>query len=128
MKKAMALILLVVVLACLVSCKNSVSNPCDLASGTYYASGDYQEFMVPYVQLDFEENSFSMGMGTILSYAEHGTFTIKDNRLTATTQSGNSVFEIKDDRTLVLIEVNITGWELPENIEFVYQQDNGNVQ
>ena len=27
-----------------------------------------------------------------------------------------------------LIEVNITGWELPENLEFVYQQDNGNVQ
>ncbi len=124
MKKAIALILLVIVCICLVSCKNSVSDPSDLASGTYYARGDYQEFMVPYVQLNFEDYSFSMGMGTILSYAEIGTFTVKDHRLTATTQNGKSVFEIKNDGTLVLIEVAVPDWDLPENLEFAYHQDN----
>ncbi|MBQ7380017.1 MAG: hypothetical protein IJW70_10130 [Clostridia bacterium] len=128
MKKAIPLILLVVVCICLVSCKNSVSNPCDLASGTYYASGDYQEFMVPYLQLDFEDYSFSMGMGAIISYAEHGTFTVKDNRLTTTTPNGKAVFEIQNDSTLILIEENYSWWEFPENLEFVYHRDNGNAQ
>ena len=127
MKKAITLILLVIVCICLVSCKNSVSK-CELASGTYYASGNYEEFLVPYVQLDFEDYSFSMGMGAIISYEEHGTFTVADNRLTATTQLGKAVFEIKNDSTLVLIEQNIPAWELPENLEFVYHRDNSNAQ
>jgi hypothetical protein len=128
MKKAIAFILLAIVCICHVSCKNSVSDPSDLSSGIYYASGNYEEFMVPYLLLDFEDYSFSMSMGAIVSYAEHGTFTVKDNRLTATTQNGKSVFEIKNNSTLVLIEEDIFAWELPENLEFVYHQDNSSTQ
>jgi hypothetical protein len=38
------------------------------------------------------------------------------------------VFEIKNNSTLVLIEEDIFAWELPENLEFVYHQDNSSTQ
>ena len=83
----------------LVGC-NSIS----LKSGYYYVDGEYEEFATPYVKLNFDDNSFAFGEGTILSYAERGRFQIKGERITASTQNTTFIFEIKDSSSIILID------------------------
>lgn len=95
-----------------------------LTSGNYYLVGDYEEHMTPCLWLDMDENTFALGAGVAVSYAEHGSFEINDGKLTATSQSTTFVFEIKDSQTLVLIDSGDKEFlQLPENAEFVFKED-----
>lgn len=93
-------------------------------SGNYYAIGDYEEFMTPYLWLDTSENRFGFSGGSIISYAEHGTYEIADSKLIATTQSTTFEFEIKDENTLVLTDNgNSDYFKIPNNTQFVFSND-----
>ncbi len=79
-------------------------NSYNLRSGYYFLVGDYEEGVTPYVNIDYKDNSFTFGEGLILSYAEHGSFTVQDERMTATTQNTTFVFEIKNSSLIILID------------------------
>ena len=91
MKKFMIILLALTLLFGLVGC-----NSINLKSGYYYVGGEYEEFATPYVKLNFDDNSFAFGEGTILDYAERGSFQIKGEKITASTQNTTFIFEIKD--------------------------------
>ena len=99
MKKLLIMVLTLTFLFGLVGC-NSIS----LKTGYYYVDGEYEEFATPYVKLNFDDNSFAFGEGTILSYAERGRFQIKGERITASTQNTTFIFEIKDSSSIILID------------------------
>ena len=99
MKKLLIMVLTLTFLFGLVGCSSI-----NLKSGYYYTVGEYEEFMTPYVKLNFDDNSFSFGEGTLLSYAERGSFEIKGERITASTQNTTFVFEIKDSSSIILID------------------------
>lgn len=108
--------LLVAIVGC--NANNSTITP---TSGTYYVTGDYEEDLTPYLWLDTKDNTFALGSGSVVSYAERGSFEIKDEKLIATSQNTTFVFEIKDKKTLVLIDNGDNEFfKLPNNAEFVY--------
>ena len=93
-------------------------------SGNYYAVGDYEDFLTPYLYLDPSENRFSLGPGSVISYAEYGTYEIIDSKLIATSQSTTFEFEIIDKNTFVLTDNgNNAYFKIPLNTEFVFSKD-----
>ncbi len=101
---------------------NTDTNP--VLSGNYYAVGDYEEMLTPYLWIDTNKKEFSLGAGSIVSYAEHGTYEIEDGRIIATSQSTTFEFEIKDKNTLALIDNgNNDYFKIPVNTQFVYSED-----
>ena len=109
MKRTVALFLSIIIIG-LTACQNTESDSCDLPSGTYYPFGTYymvgefEELMTPYLALNFEDHTFGMGAGALVSYQEYASFIVSDNRITATSQSTVFVFEIKDNNTLILVD------------------------
>ena len=86
--------------------------------------GEFEEFMTPYLSLNFEDHTFYMGAGAVVSYAERGSFVVKDNEITATSQSTVFVFEIKDKNTLILVDNGDNEYfKMPENSEYVFHHD-----
>lgn len=75
-----------------------------LISGNYYAVGDYEEMLTPYLCIDTDKNEFQFGAGMVVSYAEYGTYKVADGVMIATSESTTYRFEIKDAETLVLID------------------------
>ena len=73
-------------------------------SGSYYAVGDYEEMLTPYLSLDTDNNEFRFGAGSVVSYQEYGSYKIADGKIIATSQSTTFEFEIKDKNTLILID------------------------
>ena len=109
-----------VLLFLLVGCRSTV-----LESGYYYLVGEYDEFVTPYVILNFDDNSIAFGEGTIMSYAERGSFKITGERITASTQNTTFVFEIKDSSSIIMIDCG--GYEAfaeYEGLEFIYHGEN----
>lgn len=105
----------------LVACN---SNTVLLHSGNYYAVGDYEEFLTPYLWLDTSENRFSFGAGSVISYAENGTYEIVDSKIIATSQSTTFEFEIKDKNTLVLTDNgNNEYFKIPISTQFAFSKD-----
>ena len=95
-----------------------------LSSGTYYAVGDYEELLTPYLILNTDDQSFMLGAGAVFSYAEMGSFTTKENKVIAVSQDTTFTFEIKDSKTLVLIGSGDNDYfKLPEKTEFVLSGD-----
>ena len=95
-----------------------------MLSGNYYAVGDYEEMLTPYLWLDTNENRFSFGAGSIISYAENGTYELVDGKIVATSQSTTFKFEIKDQNILVLIDSGDNDFfKIPINTQFVYSED-----
>lgn len=120
MKRIFALCLLSVFL--FVGC-STVKTEVELISGTYYMVGDFEFGSVPYISLSMENGDFSMGEGSVYSFAEVGTFTIEAGILTATTDSGTFAFRIMDGNILVLADdggANFPGFS--ENAVFVYSE------
>ena len=119
MKKFMIILLALTLLFGLVGC-----NSINLKSGYYYVGGEYEEFATPYVKLNFDDNSFAFGEGTILDYAERGSFQIKGEKITASTQNTTFIFEIKDFSSITLIDCG--GYE-PfaeyEGSDFTYREN-----
>ena len=119
MKKSLIMVLTLTFLFGLVGCSSI-----NLKSGYYYMVGEYEEFSTPYVKLNFDDKSFAFGEGTLLSYAERGSFEIKGERITASTQNTTFVFEIKDSSSIILIDCG--GYE-PfteyEGSDFTYREN-----
>ena len=62
-----------------------------------------------------------MGAGSTVSFQAQGSFSIEGNSLVATTQISTFVFEIKDSKTLILIDNGDNEFfQLKENTEFIH--------
>jgi hypothetical protein len=110
------------VLLSLVGCNSDINT--SLLSGSYYAVGEYEEMLTPYFWLDTSKNEFQFGAGSIISYAEYGTYEIMDGKIIATSQSTTFEFEIRDENTLVLIDNGDNDYfKIPVNTQFVYSED-----
>ena len=124
MKKIVVAFLFVIVAVSFVACQNAQSDPCELPSGTYYMVGEFEELMTPYLALNFEDHTFRMGAGSLVSYQEYGSFIVSDNRITATSQSTVFVFEIKDNNTLLLVDNGDNEYfKMPNNSEYVFREN-----
>lgn len=123
MKRIICCLICLIVALSFVGC-NSIKNEEDLISGTYYMVGDFEEGLRPYVWLSVENRDFSMGAGSIISFAANGSFTIKEDTLVATTQIATFVFNITDSNTLVLVDNGDNEFfQLAENSTFVYSDN-----
>ena len=124
MKKIVVAFLSVIVAVSFVACQNAQSDPCELPSGTYYMVGEFEEMMTPYLALNFEDHTFRMGAGSLVSYQEYGSFIVSDNRITATSQSTVFVFEIKDNNTLILVDNGDNEYfKMPNNSEYIFREN-----
>ena len=105
MKRIMYTIICLVMLISLVCCNSRQDHTVRLSSGTYYAVGDYEKFLTPYLYIDTSNGTFRYGGGAVVSYAEYGTYTVQDRILVAVCQNQSQTyfFEIKDNQTLELI-------------------------
>jgi len=122
MKRVAVLFLAMFIAIGLTACQKTQSDPCDLSSGTYYMVGEFEEMMTPYLYLNFDDYTFSMGAGLLVSYAEIGSFVVEENKITATSQSTTFVFEIKDKNALVLVDNGDDEYfKMPEKAEFVFR-------
>lgn len=121
MKRIICCLICLLMLFSFVGC-NSDTTP--VLSGNYYAVGDYEKGLTPYVSLSLDDNTFSMGAGSLFSFAANGSFVIKEDTLVATTQIATFVFDITDSNTLVLVDNGDNEFFQPaENSEFVYSDD-----
>lgn len=124
MKKIIVAFFSVIVAVSFVACRNAQSDPCELPSGTYYMVGEFEEMLTPYLHLNFDDYTFSMGAGGVVSYAEIGSFVVKENKITATSQSTVFVFEIKDNNTLILVDNGDNEYfKMPNNSEYVFREN-----
>ena len=74
--------------------------------------------------LSIENGDFSMGAGSVVSFAANGSFTIKENTLIADTQIATFIFKIANSKTLVLIDNGDNEYfQLEENSQFVYSNE-----
>jgi hypothetical protein len=97
-------------------------NQTQVKQGSYYAVGDYEEMMTPYLSLNGDDHTFYLGAGALFSAAAYGTYEVKDSRLIAKSQVGTYVFEIMDSGSVVLIENGDNHFlQLPTYTEFVYK-------
>ncbi|MBQ2675978.1 MAG: hypothetical protein IJF54_01065 [Clostridia bacterium] len=121
MKRILCCLICLVMLFLFVGCN---SNTTPVLSGIYYVKGDFEEGLTPYVSLSLDDNTFSMGAGSLVSFAANGSFTIEEDTLVATTQIATFVFNITDSNTLVLVDNGDNEYfQLAENSEFVYSND-----
>lgn len=120
MKRFFILTFCLLFLLAFVGCNSSKSEE-KLISGTYYMQGDFDEGLTPYVSLSLEDGGFAMGAGSTVSFQAQGSFSIEGNSLVATTQISTFVFEIKDSKTLILIDNGDNEFfQLKENTEFIH--------
>jgi len=121
MKRIICFLICLLMLFSFVGCDSDTT---PVLSGSYYAVGDYEEMLTPYLWIDTDKNEFALGAGSIISYAEHGTYEIADGKVIATSQSTTFEFEIKDNNTLVLIDNGDNEYfKIPINTQFVYSED-----
>ena len=133
MKKILVLFVLIVICFSLCSCQDDgsyqddASDPCDLPSGMYYMVGDFEQPMIPYLYLDFDDHTFQSGAGIVVSYADYGSFTVKGTNIIATDQYNRIfVFEIADTNKLILVANGNSEYsDLPktEKYEYVLYQE-----
>ncbi|MBQ9106621.1 MAG: hypothetical protein IJY56_01875 [Clostridia bacterium] len=121
--KKLALCLVCLIILCATACKADNSHP-DLRSGTYYMSGYFESGSRPYITLSLEDDTFRMGEGQILSFSEFGSFEIAENNLIVKARFTTFTFEIKDSKTLILIDNgNGETFDFAENSEFIFSND-----
>lgn len=121
MKRIICCLMCVLILPSFAGCNSDTTS---VLSGNYYAVGDYEEMLTPYLWLDTNENKFSLGPGSVVSYAENGTYEIVGGKIIATSQSATFEFEIKDVDTLVLIDNGDNEFfKIPINTQFVFSKD-----
>ena len=121
MKRMICCLICLLILFSFAGC-NTDTTP--VRSGNYYAVGDYEEMLTPYLWIDTDKKEFSLGAGSIVSYAEYGTYEIEDDKIIATSQSTTFEFEIIDKNTLAMIDNGDNGYfKIPINTQFVYSED-----
>ena len=119
MKRTLCVIICAVLVFSLMGCSLAGDR---LYSGFYYAEGEYEEYLTPYVRLDTEDQTFSFCRGAVISYSENGSYTVAGNKLVAKTQSATYTFEIKDDHALVLTHDCEVPTELKAGTQFVFSK------
>ncbi len=120
MKRFFILTFCLLFLLAFVGCNSSKSEE-KLISGTYYMSGDFDEGLTPYVSLSLEDCGFAMGAGSIVSFQARGSFRVEGSSLVATTPISTFAFEIKNSKTLILIDNGDNEFfQLKENTEFIH--------
>ena len=123
MKRVISFFICLILLISFSGC-NTDNDSTLLHSGHYYAVGDYEEMLTPYVWLDIEQNKFSFGAGSVVSYAENGTYKVVDGIIIATSQSTTFKFDIVDKNTLVLIDNGDNEYfKIPINTQFIFSED-----
>ena len=127
MKRIIALCLLTICVFLFIGCNSNVghnSDTPDLLSGNYNAVGDYEEMLTPYFWINTENNEFQFGAGAVISYAEYGTYEVKNGVIIAASQTTTFRFEIKDAKTLILIENGDNDYfKIPINTQFVFSDN-----
>ena len=122
MKRFISFFICLIILISFSSC-NADNNATSLRSGNYYAVGDYEEMLTPYLGLDTDQKTFSFGPGSVISYAERGNYTVVDGSIIATSQSTTFQFEIVDKNTLILIDNGDNEYfKIPVNTQFVFSK------
>ena len=121
MKRIICFLICLLMLFSFIGCN---SNTTPVLSGNYYAVGNYEEMLTPYLWLDINKNRFSLGAGSVVSYSENGYYKIQDDKIIATSQSTTFEFEIKDKNTLILIDNGDNDFfKIPIDTQFVYSED-----
>lgn len=122
MKRIISFFICLIILISFSSC-NADNNATSLRSGSYYAVGDYEEMLTPYLGLDTDQKTFSFGAGSVISYAERGNYAVVDGSIIATSQSTTFQFEIVDKNTLILIDNGDNEYfKIPVNTQFVFSE------
>ena len=123
MKRVISFFICLILLISFSGC-NTDNDSTLLHSGHYYAVGDYEEMLTPYVWLDIEQNKFSFGAGSVVSYAENGTYKVVDGIIIATSPSTTFKFDIVDKNTLILIDNGDNEYfKIPINTQFIFSED-----
>ena len=123
MKRVISFFICLILLISFFGC-NTDNDSTLLHSGHYYAVGDYEEMLTPYVWLDIEQNKFSFGAGSVVSYAENGTYKVVDGIIIAISQSTTFKFDIVDKNTLILIDNGDNEYfKIPINTKFIFSED-----
>ncbi|MBQ3014492.1 MAG: hypothetical protein IJD75_05095 [Clostridia bacterium] len=92
--------------------------------GYYYAAGDYEYGLTPYLLLVPRKNEFDFGKGTSISAVSGGAYQIEDEVIIATTQRTTLKFKIEDKTTLVLIENGDESvYKIPLFTQFIYSKE-----
>ena len=122
MKRIISFFICLIILISFSGC-NADNNATSLRSGKYYAVGDYEEMLTPYLRLDTDQKTFSFSAGSVFSYAVRGNYAVVDGSIIATSQSTTFQFEIVDNNTLILI---VNGddeyFKIPVNTQFVFSE------
>lgn len=125
MKRLLASFFCLTALLLLSACQQN--DDTNLISGTYYAVNDTTVSSVgdfaptPYLWFDTAEKKFAYGLDKEVSYAETGSYTVKDGVVIATSNDKEYRIEILDDKTLAML-----GGEDPEHLtrtEFVLYEE-----
>ncbi len=80
-----------------------VSNPKTLEQGTYYCT-NVPDKSTQYIHINLTDSTFYIGGDTFSSYREQGTIKVENGKLFASSEASTYVFEIKNNKTLILIE------------------------
>ena len=133
MKKTFGLAILLICIIALVGCSETGNT---IISGRYQMNiSSENEFNIPYITFNAEENTFVFTMDLLSSYSGLGDFSIDDNIITAVTyddEPNTYIFEIIDNDTLsfnvnqssklLIIDENIA-MSANENITFIKTDD-----
>ena len=126
MKRIISIYVCLFVVFVFCACGNN--SEVELRTGGYYAEenylkGDFEEMMEPRIYINTAEKTFSYSTSPFVSYVEHGTYEIKDNKLIATTQTATYEFEIKDSSTLVFVGNGSEDPKIPIGTRFVFAEE-----
>lgn len=120
MKRTLCCIICVLVLCSCIGCNQLPT----VVHGNYYAVGNYEYGLTPYILLIPSKNEFDFGGGSLISATIGGTYRINEDRIIASTKNCIFQFEIKDKYTLVLVENgNENYFKVPLNTQFVFSKD-----
>lgn len=120
MKRIVCCFVCLIPLITVIGC-NTDNNTVSLSSGSYYAVGKYDEMFTPYLWLNTDESTFQFGAGSIVSYAEYGTYKMENGIVIAVSQTTSFQFDIKDKNTLVLIDNGDNDYfKIPIGTQFVF--------
>lgn len=104
MKKLTGIFLCFIILVFSVGCSNNTTTVKD---GYYFAEGNYDKGLTPFIRFNIEHQTFSTSSGLYYDYIIWGNYEIKENILIANVEDNrhpNFKFEIKNQNTIVLID------------------------
>lgn len=123
MKRILCCLFCFSLLCSFIGCIQKKNSP-DLFQGMYYALGEYEYGLRPYILLLPHKSEFDLGIGTAISTVRGGTYQIIDDNIISSTDSPIFRFEIKDKNTLVLTANDDDKYfKVPINTQFVFSEE-----